>query len=412
MDCFERLGNETIVGLISKAQFQVIYAGPAIDKNIANHIVQFARRTSINQVAAILDLDAEVYREGYGEPAALDILEKDNIRIKDEPGLRIGILIIDDNGWIFTPKSKIIYESINSQQKNSVFQKLQNSVLSGYAIVPIGQGQISMLLTEEDDSMLEAAVAAEESISKQKIDQLKKDLKEKPAPDFEFHRLLSDYRNLIKFVEITFKGARLEQTTIKIPSDLLNVTKKKEFEEKMKATYQLFNKDFSEFTKPLKDQVEELRTKYTQGLSKKYGRVLLVKQQEEFEKDIQSITSKIEQYKQDLGKQIDQQIQRTKNELINYFAPVLMQNPPEQLRQENNIPLEDSEVKRYIAWLLEKEFPGSEQIIKRVEFHSVYKGVTEEILKDEQFLHELKKAFKDEYIKWPDEIQKQEEFYF
>ena len=61
------------------------------------------------------------------------------------------------------------------------------------------------------------------------MERLKRELKEQPLPDFHVQRLLSEYRRLIQFVEITFKGANLGQITIKIPSELLNITKKKVF---------------------------------------------------------------------------------------------------------------------------------------------------------------------------------------
>ena len=96
-------------------------------------------------------------------------------------------------------------------------------------------------------------------LGKERVERLKRELRDQPEPNFDLQRLLSEYRRLIQFVEITFKGAHLGQITIKIPSELLNITKKKGFEDKMKASYRLFNEDFLKIAKPLKDEVDDLR---------------------------------------------------------------------------------------------------------------------------------------------------------
>ncbi|WP_338453121.1 hypothetical protein R4Z09_15355 [Niallia oryzisoli] len=224
-------------------------------------------------------------------------------------------------------------------------------------------------------------------------------------------QLLSEYRDLIQFIEITFKGARLEQTTIKIPRELLQGIQKKGLGDKLKATYPLFHEDFSIYTKPVKELVDDYRTKYTRTLSKKYGRVILVKDKAEFEKEFQIISDKIEQYKKEVSHILTIQIEKTKQELIEYFTPVIIDDPPEHLLHMENESLEEQEIRSYIEWLLGREFPTAEQILRRVEFYQVYKDVTIQILQDEQFYRDIEKAFKKEQLNWPHQNQKQEEFY-
>ncbi|MCQ6274953.1 hypothetical protein JMM81_08250 [Bacillus sp. V3B] len=386
MDHFVSLTKEKIVELISYAEFQVVYTAPAMDYDVANEIVQFAKRTCIDQVAVHLDLSADVYREGFGDEDALDTLLKEGIRVTDIQGLRVGVLLVDDKGWVFSPTSKLTLRNGKVQQKNAILQG-----------------------GEKEDRLFEGTTTQEETLGKERVERLKKELKEQPLPNFDLQRLLSEYRCLIQFVEITFKGAHLGQTTIKIPSELLNVTKKKGFEDKMKASYRLFDEDFLKITKPLKGEVDDLRERYTRALSKNYGRVILMKNKVEFEKEYQVIMKKMEQYKIDLNHQVHEQIQRTKQELMDYFTPVIMENPPEHLLQWARKPKEQ-EVKNYIDWLLGREIPTSEQVLKRIEFYYVFKDITEEILKDTHFYRELEKAFKDEYMYWPHQKQNQVEF--
>ncbi|WP_394232199.1 hypothetical protein [Niallia oryzisoli] len=221
-------------------------------------------------------------------------------------------------------------------------------------------------------------------------------------------QLLSQYRSMIQFIEITFNGARLEQTTIKIPSELLKGKHAKGLGDKLKATYPLFHEDFSNYSKPVKEKVDACRSWYTRVLSKKYGRVMFVKDKAAFEKEVQTIQCLIEQYKKKVSDILNIQMEETKQELIQYFTPILIEDPPDHLLHLDKESLDEQEVRDYIEWLLGKEFPTAEQILNRVEFYYVYKDVTYQILQDDQFYRDIEKAFKRDPIHWPHQKQKQE----
>src|SRR3954452_3550126 len=122
MDHFVSLTKEKIIELISHAKYQVVYTAPAMDHDVANAVVQFARRTCGYQVAVHLDLSADVYRKGFGDEATLDTLLKEGIRVKHIEGLRVGVLLVDDKGWVFTPTFKLTPKNGKVQQKNAIFE--------------------------------------------------------------------------------------------------------------------------------------------------------------------------------------------------------------------------------------------------------------------------------------------------
>ncbi|MBM7572945.1 hypothetical protein [Aquibacillus albus] len=401
MDNFVNLTNTEIADLISNAKFQVVYIAPAMEVNVAIEIFEFVQRTSLDQVAVSLDLSTEVYREGFGNPAALDILLNSGIRLKDIPGLRLGMLLVDDKGWIYTPISKTTSPNSGSFRKNALFEKLNNNFLEGYLIMPIEPEQASLFDIGMGEKTTQAINEAEPNETEEKIENIKKSIEEEPLPDFDSLKLLSDYRKLIQFIEITFSGARLEQKTVKLPSELLNVTQDKGFEEKMKATYKLFSEDISKYTKVMKEKVDNFKEKYTYSLSKKYGRIILVEKKNDFENAYNNLIKELEKHKEKLVKYIDDQIDITKKVLIDYFIPVLKNNPPNHLKDDRGESLEISEIRNYINWLLDREFPNSEHLLSRVHIEYTYKDITEEMIKDEHFLKELDKALKDEPISFP-----------
>lgn len=411
MGNFVGLTNIKIADLISEAEFQVVYIAPAMEDNVAKEIVEFVQRTSVAQVAVSLDLSSEVYREGFGNPAALDTLMNSGIRLKDIPGIRLGMLLVDEKGWIYTPISKFTSPNIESR-KNALFENFDNGFLEGYVIMPIEPKQVSLFDIELEENTNQMANEGELGVTEEKIKNIKNSLKAKPLPDFDALKLLSDYRKLLQFIEITFSGARLEQKTVKLPSELLNVTQDKKFEEKMKATYKLFDEDISKHTKDMKEKINSLREKYSYSLSRKYGRIILVEKKKDFENAYNSLIKELENHKEMLVKYIDNQIDITKKILIDYFMPVLKTNPPNNLKDDHGNLLDVNEFKDYIDGLLDREFPNSQHILSRVHLDYTYKDITEETIKDEQFLKELDKAMKDEPIRFPHRDYQQEMFNF
>ncbi|MDQ0231781.1 hypothetical protein [Metabacillus malikii] len=412
MENFVNLTNAEIAKLISKAEYQVVYIAPAMEVIVANEIVKFVQRTSLYQVSISLDLSTEVYREGYGDPAALDILLNSGIRLKETPGLRIGILLIDDYGWIFSPVSKTTSPNLENNKFNAHLEALNANILEGYLIIPKEPEQVTLFDIAVQENTTQMAEEDESSVIEEKVENIKKDIEAEPLPDFDALQLLSDYRSFLQFIDITFSGSRLDQKTVKLPSELLIVTQDKNFEEKMRATYKLFNEEISEHTKGMKEKIDRLREKYTYSLSRKYGRIILVEKKKDFEIEYNSLVKELEKHKEKLVNYIDSQIDITQKILIDYFTPVLQKNPPNHLKDDRGNLLDVNEIRNYIDWLLDREFPNSQHLLNRIHLDYTYKDITEETIKDERFLNELDKALKDEPIRFSHRDYQQEMFDF
>jgi hypothetical protein len=177
MDNFVNLTNTEIADLISNAKFQVVYIAPAMEVNVANEIVEFVQKTSLDQVAVSLDLSTEVYREGFGNPAALDILLNSGIRLKDIPGLRLGMLLVDDKGWIYTPISKTTSPNSGSFRKNALFEKVNNNFLEGYIIMPIEPEQASLFDIGMGEDTTQTINEGESNETEEKIENIKKSIR-------------------------------------------------------------------------------------------------------------------------------------------------------------------------------------------------------------------------------------------
>ena len=88
---------------VRKAQQAVCYAGPGIQLDLAQAMVEVAGRLGQEMLTVSLDFDDRVMRMGYGNVEAVKLLLDAGIAVQSSPGLRTALVVVDDAGYIFTP---------------------------------------------------------------------------------------------------------------------------------------------------------------------------------------------------------------------------------------------------------------------------------------------------------------------
>lgn len=114
------LDAKTIAEIISKAKESICYAAPGIFSEIADALAEVSQRIGTESITVCLDLNEEVYRLGYGDIEALTTLRKSHIKLNSSLGLRVGIIIVDDIGYMFTPTALRLEAGQQSGAKNAV----------------------------------------------------------------------------------------------------------------------------------------------------------------------------------------------------------------------------------------------------------------------------------------------------
>src|SRR5688572_18653609 len=117
---FTFLGDEEIWDLISRAQEMVILATPNISAHIANALWINAEFKDQLVQRVIIDADPEALRLGFGELKGLKEVAEKGIDIRKAHGLRIGVLVVDDTAWVFSPTPEIIFDQPNDAVRNAV----------------------------------------------------------------------------------------------------------------------------------------------------------------------------------------------------------------------------------------------------------------------------------------------------
>ncbi len=102
---FTALSSNRISRLIRSATGRVVYAAPGIQDGPAVALVELKEQLLPPELTISLDFDERTLRMGYGSLEAVGMLRKAGIELVHFPGLRSGILIVDNRGWVFITAS-------------------------------------------------------------------------------------------------------------------------------------------------------------------------------------------------------------------------------------------------------------------------------------------------------------------
>lgn len=126
MPTFTTASEERIIGLIAAARTRLVLVAPAVSKTVASALAGRMANMPALSLTVILDADAEAYRMGYGDVEALDILRRAaataSFRLREQPGVRIGLVVADDQTLVYAPISANIEAGSKTEDKpNALF---------------------------------------------------------------------------------------------------------------------------------------------------------------------------------------------------------------------------------------------------------------------------------------------------
>ncbi|WP_141194944.1 hypothetical protein [Maliponia aquimaris] len=101
--------------MIQSARRRLVVIAPALSKAVANALAERFDELAELDIRVIVDADAEVYRLGFGEREARQLIRdaasRSLLDLREQPGVRIGVIISDDGTMVFAPVSKNIEAS-------------------------------------------------------------------------------------------------------------------------------------------------------------------------------------------------------------------------------------------------------------------------------------------------------------
>ena len=168
---------------------------------------------------------------------------------------------------------------------------------------------------------------------------------------------------------------------------------------RLNTTFDLIEHESNLSSRPIEDELNEIRKNFTPSLGKDHGRVVLKAQKPLFEKRLSELRGKVEKFKTEIKEGLQKQLNASRDEVVRYYVRRVIESPPDAFSGQllTDTPTED-DAQKWLHRQLDAVFPTAEELIKNMELDETYKDVTFETLNRKDFLPLIQKAFPD--VNW------------
>ena len=388
---------------VRKAQQAVCYAGPGIQLDLAQAMVEVAGRLGQEMLTVSLDFDDRVMRMGYGNVDAVQLLLDAGIAVQSSPGLRTALVVVDNEGYIFTPTALYLEaEPTDGAASNAVRMSGEQVAQALARLSPAAKTiAIAQAKTPEAKQRIEALSVDVVSapITPAKLAEVAASLKEAPPVRFDLARQVRVFEPYLQYVELSLTGAAIQRHRMAIPEKIQKLGGSKELENRLRTTFELIEKGSKLSSKPLEDALNEIRKNFTPSLGKDHGRVVLKAAKPHLVTRLKEFRIKLEAHQKAVAKDLQKHLDTSREQIVAYYLPRVIEAKPDALLgQSQNGEVSEAAAKRWLNGELDKVFPRAETLIQEMKLEERYKDVTFETLNRRDFLESVKDAFP--YVDW------------
>lgn len=384
MPFFTILTPERIVGEIAQARRRVILAAPGIGTEVAAALMTAHERLPSDGVQVVLDVSATVSRLGYGEHAAATQLAQAGVKLRQQPGLRLGVLICDDHGWTFATAPHLV-ESDPREQSDAcnAIALTEAQILALRAELP------ATSRPDKPEAVAPTPVIGADLVERKDLERVERALEIAPPQPFDLARQTRVYHALLQFVELTFEGFSLQSRRVQLPKSLPVISSKdRALKERLSTSLKLLDTmEKPAALKQIAERLEDLRTAYLVPVGKA-GRVILKGKQNDFENELAKIETELKNCREALKDALATTLGKVTDSLVPDLARAVLSDPPTRFR--GLYPMSQEAAEAFVREELQKAFPTAEKLVQGMQIHKFYKDVTYETLKNEEFERKIK----------------------
>lgn len=406
---FLSLNSIEVAKLIRAARRSVCFAAPGILCEPAKAMAEVADRIGSELVTVCLDFDEKVMRMGFGEMEAVTSLRKANIEVRTIRGMRTGLVVVDGEGYIFTPTA--LYLEAEDQPKdapNAMRLSREQAKEALARLSPVAK-MIAMAhadTEEERERIREQAVEVpSEPVADQVVKEVERRLTEIPPVQFDIARQVRVYSSYLQYVEFELKGAVLQRRRLTIPPGVLNLDDSEELRGRLRTTFEIIetNSRISWSSERLENNLEWIRDELTRKLPEGAGRIMLKSDKPQLDERLEEFKMELEQHRELVREELWETMDKALEQIVKYYLPRILESPPNDLRRE--IIRAEPTIDEARDWLdrklkpvFDRAFDRLKSNVEKMQLIVRYKDVTYETLKREDFLQSVRKEYP--YINW------------
>ncbi|HRP61787.1 MAG TPA: hypothetical protein PK400_00670 [Phycisphaerales bacterium] len=367
--------DQTIAEMIRSATQRVVYLAPGCSEVVAAALADQWRLLGTDAVTVIVDVDAEICRLGYGSLDALRSLKRIARAMRGmvhaQPGVRIGLVIADEQTLIFAPTPLLI--ETGPAMKDATLQP--KAVRLG-----LPPADLERDLGLGADGISEQIIGLDKA-SHEQIEALAESLAANPPQTFDIARKVRVFNARFEFVELSVKGLAIDRKRVEIPSDLMGIGGEV-MQDALRMSLSLINQRDSLALQRFQRARAYIKRTYLVHLPG-FGYIVSMKDKPKLVsavKKLERIAMKL--YGRACG-ELQAELDMKKQEMQRLLLPLVHHNRPKRwfhpLRERND-------VGELLSVELKRLFGEAYKLLGRVEVRLVFKAVTYEMLTDPAFI--------------------------
>lgn len=414
---FSVINDAQLCSAIAGCRLRLLYVAPGISEATAEAIDQVLSRQDSPAVTVIIDPDPEVCRLGYGTVSGLARLQQvateKCMAIRQQPGLRIGLLVCDDRMWIFAPTPLSIEASAERDDQPNALTLALPDAIAAVMLACAAEGG------EQDSPLPADAEIGRQPATPEVIAASLQELVRQPPKPYDLARIERVYSSRLQYVEFEVSGYRLSSRRVQVPNDLL-VGNDKTLEARLRNTFALLEggevltvriPDADPRTnEPLLDQSGQARLRdYSEKQIEEerkaiikdflvaitgYGQLISKARREDFDIRIEWFRDRIEAFRQAVMESLNDAVSKSVNDLVEALLPNVMRAPPARLLRgmlERNPG--EAEIRAALRLELEAAFRLGDRFYQP-SVKVVFKDLTYETIRDRRFLEQVEAAYR------------------
>ncbi|MBX6333889.1 hypothetical protein IRY61_00920 [Candidatus Saccharibacteria bacterium] len=349
-------------------------------------------------ITVALDFDERAMRMGFGDIEAVKTLMAANIPIHNTPGLRTALVLVDDEGFLYTPTALYLEAERKGQCAPNAMRLSKEQLREALARLSPAAKAIAKAQTQNEEEReridsLPVEIGGER-VTEEKCREVDQRLKEAPPVQFDVARQVRVFNAYLQYVDLKLTGASIQRHRITIPPSIQKLGVSKDLEGRLRTTFDLIEKGGKLSSKKLEDELNDIRKNFTPSLGKDYGRVVLKSARPHLERRLEVFRANLEAHQKNVAEELQRQLDESRKQIVEYYLPRVMENPPDALLgQLLNPTVTEQDARAWLNAELDRVFPRAEGLIKKMQLDVQYKDVTFETLNREDFLECVKKAF-------------------
>ena len=417
MSTFALVNDAALIAVISRCRSRLVYIAPGLTKPIAHALGQVLARNPMPAVTIIVDVDPEVCRLGYGTTEGLgalrELAENYHVGIRYQAGLRVGLLISDEELMVYAPTPLLIEAgSSRSDQPNAIMLGKQPLEQVLKACAAEGETGANARLPSDAEIGTQAATPAmlEESLQ---------DLERLPPKPYDVSRIERVFNSKLQYVDFEVSGYKLSSRRRSIPNDLL-VGEDETLQQRLRNTFTLLEgKDALQVDIPDHDPktLESLlgadgkphTVKYSEKRLEEdrkgiyedfltnvpgYGQLIMRWRRPEFDQRVKWFQKRVDLFRDAVRQQLKNAIEQSVQDLAKALLQELGGRVPERLlKYLTAAQPSEADLLGVIEADLRRAFGAGEEFFDP-EIKVLFKDLTYETIKDQKFRNALTKAMR------------------